>query len=245
MLLHKKLLFFHYDVQEFDLLRNKNMEHDKQMTQTEDFAAGSGHGEATPIPPQSDNIDAALPKEETRGFAAKYASYLKFKKDNPDYDQLAEDIRRGQAFEAGLARRRKGKETFFLYGTLMDPGIAQEVLGLPEPPVLKPALLKHRGHLRMWGPYPAFMANQDPEVDVKGMACEIEGTGRKDRLATYEGDNYDDVKCFINLVTEDGETDLIVARVFAWIGDEDELSDGSFDLEAYKLAKAKLYGGKV
>lgn len=226
-------------------MRNKNMEHDKQMTQTEHLAADSGHGEATPIPPQSDQKEVAPPKCETRGFAAKYASYLKFQKDNSDFDPLAEDIRIGQAFEASLARRREGKETFFFYGTLMDPEIAQEVLGLPEPPVLKPALLKYRGHLRMWGPYPAFMANQDPEVDVKGMACEIEGTDRKDRLATYEGDNYEDVKCFINLVTEDGETDVIAARVFAWIGDEDELSDGSFDLEAYKLAKAELYGGKV
>lgn len=215
------------------------------MTQTEDLPADSGRGEATPIPPKSDEKEVETLKEETRGFAAKYASYLKFQRDNPDFDPLAEDIRLGQAFEASLASRREGKETFFFYGTLMDPEIAQEVLGLPEPTVLKPALLKYRGHLRMWGPYPAFMANQEPEVDVKGMACEIEGTERKDRLVWYEGDNYEDVKCFINLVTEDGETDVIAARVFAWIGDEDELSDGTFDLEAYKLAKAKLYGGKV
>ncbi|KAG6357438.1 hypothetical protein INS49_013315 [Diaporthe citri] len=193
----------------------------------------------------SNEKEVAPPKDQTQGFAAKHASYLKFPKDNPDFDELAEDIRRGQAFEAGLARRREGKETFFFYGTLMDPAIAQEVLGLSEPPVLKPALLKHRGHLRMWGPYPAFMANQDPRVDVKGVACEIEGTEKKDRLAMYEGDKYDEAKCFINLVTEDGETDFIVARVFDWIGDEDELSDGSFDLEVYKLAKAKLYHCKV
>ncbi|KAK2611673.1 hypothetical protein N8I77_005003 [Diaporthe amygdali] len=146
---------------------------------------------------------------------AKHASYLQFQKENPDYDQLAEDIRRGQAFEAGLARRREGKELFFFYGTLMDPDIVQEVLGLPERPVLKPALLRNRGHMRMWGPYPAFLADQEPRVDVKGMACEIEGTERKDRLATYEGDKYNETKCFVNLVTEGGETDLIVARVMA------------------------------
>lgn len=89
------------------------------------------------------------------------------------------------------------------------------------------------------------MANQDPRLDVKGMACEIEGTESKDQLAMYEGVNYDETKCFINLVTEGGETDSIVARVSAWIGDEDELSDGSFDLEAYRLAKANLYDNKV
>ncbi|KAJ0120689.1 hypothetical protein J7T55_015421 [Diaporthe amygdali] len=224
---------------------NLNTGYNKQTTQPEDFAADAGQDERTPIPPQSNEKKTAPSKEESRGFAAKYASYLQFQKENPGYDQLADDIRRGQAFEAGLARRRESRELFFFYGTLMDPDIVQEVMGLPEPPVLKPALLRNRGHLRMWGPYPAFLADQEPRVDVKGMACEIEGTERKDRLATYEGDNYDETKCFINLVTEDGETDFIVARVFVWIGHEDELSDGSFNLETYKQVKAKLYHGQT
>lgn len=189
-----------------------------------------------PLTPPSNETEAT-PANEERAFAAKYRSFLQFKKDNPDYDEVAEDIRRGEAFRAGQARRREGKETFFFYGTLMDPEVAQEVMGLPAPPVLRPAVLKNRGYLRMWGPYPAFVANRNPRVDLKGMACEIEGTERKDRLAMYEGDNYDEIKCLINLVTEDGESDYMVARMFSWIGDEDELSEGSFDLEVFKLSK--------
>lgn len=217
---------------------------DKQSTVLETLAADGSQGEDMPASRQSNETETG-PTKEGRGFAAKSRSYLRFREENPDYDEVAEDIRRGEAFKAGQAKRREGTETFFFYGTLMDPQIAQEVLGLSEPPVLKAALLKNRGYLRMWGPYPAFVADRNPRVDVKGVACEIEGAERKDRLATYEGNNYDETKCLINLVTDDGESDYIVARTFAWIGDEDELSEGSFDLETYKTARSALRHAKV
>lgn len=139
------------------------------------------------------NEAETTPADQDRGFAAKYRFYLQFKNDNPDYDEVDEDIRRDEAIRAGQAMRRQGKETFFFYGTIMDPQVAQEVLGLTEPPVLKPALLKNRGYLRTWRPYPAFVADQSPREDVKGMACEIGGTERKDRLDVYEGDEYDEI----------------------------------------------------
>lgn len=36
----------------------------------------------------------------------------------------------------------------------------------------------------------------------------------------------------------------VVAKVFKWIGGEDGLSDASFDLEAYIVARAELEAGE-
>lgn len=152
-------------------------------------------------------------------------------------------VRHSEEHQAAKLKQRESKETYFFYGTLMDPGIAQKILGLDAPPFMRLAVLRNRGHLKMWGPFPVFVANQDPRVEVKGMACEIEGAARKDRLAAYEGEKYVEKLCLIHLLSEDGSTvtdESVFGVVFAWIGDEDELDDGTFDLEAYKAAKAEL-----
>lgn len=219
------------------------MEHGKKTMQPEGITAEATPGEGAPISPQTVGSGPSSPDAKLSGFAAKHAAFLNFQRENPDYDHLAEEERRAEAYRAAKAEERENKQTFFFYGTLMDPSIAQEVLGLPEPPVLKPAVLRNRGRMRMWGPYPAFQANEEPRADVKGMACEIEGTEKKDRLAAYEGDNYREIPCLINIITEDGEADEILARVFTWNGDEDELSNGLFNLETYKITRAELLKG--
>lgn len=220
------------------------MEPDKHSSQADIGTDVANQGDENPaIPTEASPKKFEPPKEELRGFAASYAAYLKDQSENPDRDILAEDTRQSEERQAAKIKQRDRKETYFFYGTLMDPGIAQKILGLEAPPVMRPAVLRNRGHLKMWGPFPVFVADEDPRVDVKGMACDIEGAARKDRLAAYEGEKYDETLCLIHFPSEDGSTvtdESIFGVVFAWIGDEDELDDGTFDLEAYKAAKVEL-----
>lgn len=212
------------------------MEPDKHLPQADRGTDFANQGdENPPIPTEAPPKESEPPKEKLRGFAASYASYLKDQRENPDRDILAEDIRQSEERQAAKIKLRERKETYFFYGTLMDPGIAQKILGLEAPPVMRPAVVINRGHLKMWGPFPVFVADENPRVDVKGMACEIEGAARKDRLAAYEGEKYVEKPCVIDFLSEDGSTvtdENVFGVVFAWIGDDDELDDGTFDLEA-------------
>lgn len=219
------------------------MEADKHSPQsehrTEEEKQGGG---SPPAPTEAPPTESEPPKEKLQGFAASFAEFLKDQRENPDRDFLAEEVQRSQERRAAKIKAREGRQTYFFYGTLMDPGIAQKVLGMEEPPAMRPALLRNRGHLKLWGPFPAFVADQEPTVDVRGVACEIEGADRKDRLAAYEGWRYEERLFFIDLLGEDGSTvtESIMAKAFAWMGDDDELDDGTFDLVAYKAAKEDL-----
>jgi hypothetical protein len=219
------------------------MEPDEHLPEADRGTGVANQGdENPPIPTEEPPKESEPPQDELRDFSASYASFLKDQRENPDRDILAEDIRESEERQAAKIKQRESKETYFFYGTLMDPGIAQKVLGLEAPPAMRPAMLRNRGHLKMWGPFPAFVADQSPRVGVKGMACEIEGAARKDRLAAYEGGKYDEKLCLIHFLGEDGSTvtESVFGVVFAWIGGDDELDDGTFDLEVYKAAKAEL-----
>ncbi|KAJ0116659.1 hypothetical protein J7T55_009809 [Diaporthe amygdali] len=220
------------------------MEPDKHLPRADRGTDVPNQGDENPaIPTEAPPKESEPPKEELRGFAASYAAFLKDQRENPDRDILAEDVRQSEERQAVKIKQRERNETYFFYGTLMDPGIAQKILSLEAPPVMRPAVLRNRGHLKMWGPFPVFVADEDPRVDVKGMACEIEGAARKDRLMAYEGEKYVERLCLIHFLSEDGSTvtdESVFGVVFAWIGDDDELDDGTFDLEAYKAAKAEL-----
>lgn len=220
------------------------MEPDKHLPEADRGTDVANQGDENPaIPTEAPPQESEPPKQELRGFAASYAAYLKDQSENPDRDILAEDIRQIEERQAAKIKQRESKETYFFYGTLMDPGIAQKILGLEAPPSMRPAVLRNRGHLKMLGPFPAFVADEDPRVEVKGIACEIEGAARKDRLAAYEGEKYVERLCLIRFLSEDGSTapdGSVFSVVFAWVGGDDELDDGTFDLEAYKAAKAEL-----
>ncbi|KAG8156321.1 hypothetical protein KVR01_013773 [Diaporthe batatas] len=220
------------------------MELDKHLPKADWGADVANQGDEDPAIPTETPHESEPPKEELRGFAASYAAFLKDQRENPDHDILAE-IRRDEERQATRLKLRERKETYFFYGTLMDPAIAQRVLGLEAPPTLRPAVLRNRGHIKMWGPFPAFIADENPRVDIQGMACEIEGAARKDRLLAYEGEKYVEKLCLIHFLSEDRSTvtdESVFGVVFAWIGDDDDddLSDGVFDLEVYKAAKAEL-----
>lgn len=218
------------------------MEPDKRLPQADCATDVANQGDENPAIPTEAPLESNPPKEELRGFAASYASFLKDQRENPDRDILT-DIRQSEEHQAAKVKLRERKETYFFYGTLTDPAIAQGVLSLEKPPIMRPAVLRNRGHIKMWGPFPAFVADEDPRVDIKGMACEIEGAARKDRLLAYEGEKYVERLCLIQFLSEDRSTvtdESVFGVVFAWIGSDDELSDGIFDLEAYKAAKAEL-----
>ncbi|POS71351.1 hypothetical protein DHEL01_v210253 [Diaporthe helianthi] len=143
------------------------------------------HGAEAPttLPEESPEIHKR-PKQKLRGFAASNAQYLKLQNENPGHDLvLAEDIRREEEHHAAKEKQHESPETYryFFYGTLVDPTIAQRVLGTEAPPVMRPAILRNRGHLK-----------------------------------------------------------IVFGVVFAWIGGDDDLHHGEFDLEAYKKAKAEL-----
>ncbi|POS69408.1 hypothetical protein DHEL01_v212199 [Diaporthe helianthi] len=223
------------------------MEGDERLPLVERGPENNNRGDAAPaISTEAIQKEADPPKERLRGFAARYASYLKYQAEHPEYDLEAERARMKEEAKAAWVKQRQGKETYFFYGTLMDPGIVQDILGLEAIPVMRPAVLRNRGHLMMWGPFPALLADQRPRVEVKGMAYEIEGAATKDRLAAYEGSNYTEITSLINFVRDDGSLEKgIFGRVFKWVGSEDDLKSGTFDLEVYKAAKAELEAGEA
>lgn len=223
------------------------MDNDQHAPCAEGNPNKATQSEVAPDPLQEPDQELAHKHQHDQnpsGFAAKYAQYAQFLEDNPNFDPAAEAERRMRARQESTIKRRQGKEIYFFYGTLMDPSILQSVLGLTEAPVLTPAILYQRGHMRMWGPFPAFLEGGSPLVDVRGMACEVEGEEAKERLEAYEGANYWPMQCLIDYIDadcgDDGTSSGVKAKTFKWVGDEDELEDGSFNLEAYKLAKAKL-----
>lgn len=171
----------------------------------------------------------------------KFAELALFERENPDFDFEAEELRKEAERQAAVIKERQDKQTYFFYGSLMDPQTAQQVLGLETPPTMRPAIFTKGGQLKMWGPFPALVTDEKPKLDIKGMACEVEGAERKDRLAAYEGDSYGEVSsCMIFVFRDDGSTDWVMGKMFDWAGSKEDLKDGTFDLEAYKAAKARV-----
>lgn len=218
-------------------------ENDQQIHQHEDVASSTTLSETTTTLLDMNSEMEVRRRQEGKLDVARRAAWaqrelLDNKELMADMEQKYQENRR-----EALAEQRDGKELYFFYGTLMDPVLAQEVLGLSQPPLLRPASVVSGGHLKMWGPYPALV-DKHSRADIKGVVCEIEGGSAKDRVEAYEGDKYKKDICAVEIV---GKNDGIytVARVFLWCGDDEELTDGVFDLEKYKLFKAQLHGGQV
>lgn len=139
---------------------------------------------------------------------------------------LAADSPAGVAHQKKIEaemREHNRKQTYFFYGSLMDPLTLKRVAGLDEMPELFPANISGY-QTKMWGSFPALI-DASPESVVLGMACDIEGWLEKDRLRDYETEKYEEHHCTfrMNGVEVQGVT-------FKWTGDANELSDGSFHL---------------
>lgn len=112
----------------------------------------------------------------------------------------------------------------------MDHEVLQAILGLPEPPITRPATIAGF-RVKMWGIYPTLIPYHSGSVT--GTVWEIISEAHFDRLAAYETAAYRWDKC--DAVLEDGEV-LGSCRTFCWAGEPDskELEDGDFDFERYQ-----------
>jgi len=118
-------------------------------------------------------------------------------------------------------------ELFFFYGTLTDPLQLQQVLQLPEPPILKPARVPSR-KIMLWGQYPTLV-NGTFDDFVDGMAYFVETEEQLKMLQHYETDAYVVVGARIIV---DGEK--VGGCAFEWLGDKGELREGSWSLKEWK-----------
>ena len=119
----------------------------------------------------------------------------------------------------------------FFYGSLMDSGHIASVLDLAKEPDLRHARI-HGYRTMQKGPFPALVrANNsavsgmvyrmDSEADVKDQIAE---------LSNYEGKDYGRHRVPIRF--QDGSLEW--GWTFIWIGDEKELREGGWDLEAWQ-----------
>ena len=122
---------------------------------------------------------------------------------------------------------------YFFYGSLMDDRKLTEILRLDSPPVLKPASIVGYS-IKMWGPYPTLVDGPPGNV-VNGMAYEVQKEGHEKRLEYYETDAY---RCASCLIRPGSGGEEISGKTFVWANgpDDEDLSPGSFDLEAWKKA---------
>ncbi|KAK6354886.1 hypothetical protein TWF696_004017 [Orbilia brochopaga] len=134
---------------------------------------------------------------------------------------------------------------FFFYGSLMIPEWLQKVLELPEPPVLEKAhtrVLK----TKLWGQNPALIArttedwdeyDEDPDPVLSGCSYTVSSEEHLKRLIEHQGKNY---KIGRVLLVYPGENRMpIEANTFVWKGDPEDprLTDGKFDVDAFKAEK--------
>ena len=121
------------------------------------------------------------------------------------------------------------KELYFFYGSLMDPSMLARVLALRHSPELIPA--KITGYCcKLWGPYPALL-DGPADVEVEGMAYEVQSRTEKLRLERYETHHYKNSACIIEL--QDGRK--VPGRTFKWNADPALLEDGTFDLNDWRM----------
>lgn len=126
----------------------------------------------------------------------------------------------------------EGKVLYFFYGTLMDPASLQRVTGLQAAPRMRPAHVV--GYTtKLWGPFPVLLHGERDDV-VRGVACEIEGSGSKRRLKDYEGKDFDEWELDLRLDKPDGMWEVARGVTFKWVGPRDELEEGNFSLNEWQ-----------
>ncbi|KAL6915145.1 hypothetical protein ACHAPO_010320 [Fusarium lateritium] len=119
---------------------------------------------------------------------------------------------------------------YFVYGTLMDPKMLADVLGLEKEPELRSA--KIEGYSRkLWGQYPAIQDGPQG-AEVSGRVYCVLSVADAKRLAEYETNSYKTEPCLIQYM--DGkEPSEDYGYVFMFVGNPGDLSDGEFDLEQW------------
>ncbi|BDD54406.1 hypothetical protein MPDQ_001321 [Monascus purpureus] len=118
---------------------------------------------------------------------------------------------------------------YFFYGTLTDPCMIAEILGLDHEPELRPAYIVGY-ECKLWGQYPALLDASDSIV--KGAAYHVSTVEDGEKLAAYETRNYRTERCWINYMDEE-EPSREIGSTFKFVGDPSDLSEGQFDLKVW------------
>lgn len=130
---------------------------------------------------------------------------------------------------------------YFFYGSLLDPEMLVEILGLDKSPELRPAYIEGFDS-KLWGQYPALIPCSDasPKSDrriIEGAAYRVRSSEDAEKLAKYESRYYMPSPCEIKYVDHDKKTRGPIAEkgfVFVFVGDRRDLDEGSFDLQTWR-----------
>ncbi|CAG1993745.1 unnamed protein product [Fusarium graminearum] len=116
---------------------------------------------------------------------------------------------------------------YFVYGTLMDPNMLSDILGLEKEPKLR--LAKIKGYSRkLWGQYPA-MQEGPGDAEVNGSVYQVQSIAQAKRLAEYETNSYRVMPCHIHYTDGNKPADEL-GSIFMYVGNPRDLCDGEFDL---------------
>ena len=130
---------------------------------------------------------------------------------------------------------------YFFYGTLLDPGMLVEILGLDNSPELRPAFIEGFD-CKLWGQYPALTPCSDASGRgvIKVAAYRVDSSEDAEKLAEYETHHYMPCPCEIKYI-DDIQTPIAEKGFgFVFVGNKMDLKDGIFNLRAWR----KLMGKK-
>ncbi|CVL07012.1 hypothetical protein FPRO04_12110 [Fusarium proliferatum] len=183
----------------------------------------------TSRPPPAPPLPPALPKKQSK------ASSFKPRVRRDPEDWFYQPPR--HAAQADLFEPPTGP--YFVYGTLMDPKMLADILGLKEKSTMRPA--KIRGYARkLWGQYPA-MQDGPQDAQVSGSVYHVQSVAHAKRLAQYETNNYRAKPCLIQY-TDGKEPAEDSGHVFMFVGNPRDLKEGEFDLGKWLKRMGRLSG---
>ncbi|KAF3480880.1 uncharacterized protein GIQ15_06227 [Arthroderma uncinatum] len=127
---------------------------------------------------------------------------------------------------------------YFFYGTLMDPTLLVELLGLDKKPDLRPAYIK--GYkFKLWGPYPALLDDKhDDSAIIEGAAFNVATVQHARLLAEYETDNYTTGTTTV-YYTDGQQPATDQGNIYVFSGDRTILREGEFNLEKWMRSKGR------
>jgi gamma-glutamylcyclotransferase (GGCT)/AIG2-like uncharacterized protein YtfP len=117
-----------------------------------------------------------------------------------------------------------------VYGTLMDPRMLADVLGLECQPELRSAKIEGVS-CKLWGQYPA-MQDGSQGAQVSGSVYCVQSVTHAKRLAEYETNSYKANPCRIQY-TDGKEPVEDFGYVFMFVGNPWDIQDGEFNLEKW------------
>jgi hypothetical protein len=123
--------------------------------------------------------------------------------------------------KSAMEAREEYPVWYFFYGTLADPSVLAKHIGrTPEPSDLVPAKV-YGGRLESWGGKYKAMVDDFNGSAVHGHAFQVLSVEKENALRFYEGENYEVVRCCINL--EVNGLVGVKGLTFRFCGDEELL----------------------